>query len=137
MIRRCPVASAHSRLANLRATSTPAPSSERNGFPTPRTDIRGGFADLLVSWFSRRSGLSDVFQVPGNVLLSSIINPKILVQGGMFPTLIGHVNAIKFTTGHALSTVDATIHVIFQHILFGSPVQDKEFNGIRRAVLDA
>ena len=54
----------------------------------------------------------------------------------MFPFLIGHTNALRFAIDHTLTAIDTAIHAIFHHILFGSPIQDDQFNGIGGAILD-
>ncbi|HEX9333804.1 MAG TPA: hypothetical protein VF896_18070 [Anaerolineales bacterium] len=54
----------------------------------------------------------------------------------MFPILIGHTNALGLAVDHALSAVDATIYMIFHYILFGSPIQNDQFNSIGGTILD-
>lgn len=55
----------------------------------------------------------------------------------MFPFLVGHVNTLKFAVDHALSAIDAAIHVVFHYVPLSSAVQDDELDRIRRAILHA
>jgi hypothetical protein len=54
----------------------------------------------------------------------------------MFPILVGHADALKLAVDHALTAIDTTIHVIFHNILFGHPIKDDQFDGIRWTILD-
>jgi|GEM_PF-3040209 hypothetical protein len=55
----------------------------------------------------------------------------------MFPILVGHADALKLAVDHTLTAIDTTIHVIFHDILFGSPIQDDQLEGVGRTILDA
>ena len=54
----------------------------------------------------------------------------------MFPVGIRHAHTFKSAIDGALSTIDTTIHVIFQHEAFGGTINGDKFNGLGWAILD-
>src|SRR5512146_2069414 len=107
------LSAAHSCWANVRVISMPAASSERKLFPIPTIATRGALPLLLSCG---RCRLSEVFQVFGNVLLSSIANQKILTECRVLPFQIGHGEAFRLAVHHTLPTVDAAVHAIIHHV---------------------
>ena len=52
----------------------------------------------------------------------------------MFPIGIGHAHAFEATVDSALTTVDATVHVVFEYEAFGGAVERDKFDGFGRAI---
>ena len=55
----------------------------------------------------------------------------------MFPICVRHAHAFESAINGALSTIDTTIHVIFQDEAFCDTVKGDEFDGFRWTVFDA
>src|SRR5690349_1009895 len=103
--------------------------------PTPTTAIRGSVLESALRWLN--CSLSSSFHVGSNVFLTSIVNHKVLVQRGVLPFIVREVDTLKFAVHHTLTTIDAAVHVIFDHVLLCGTVQDGQLKRIRRTIFYA
>lgn len=54
----------------------------------------------------------------------------------MFPIGIGHAHAFEATVDSALTTVDATVHVVFEYEAFGGAVERDKLDGFGGTIFD-